>query len=88
MTRPVYERCPRHDCQREETCKQAFCLADFEADTFREAARLIDTYKFDASFDDSADGAQERNAIKQNLADMLRARAEGKEYPGMEAKGK
>ena len=27
MTRPVYERCPRHDCQREEACKQVFCLA-------------------------------------------------------------
>ena len=30
MTRPVYERCLRHDCQREETCKQALCPVKIE----------------------------------------------------------
>ena len=84
MTRPVYERCFNPTCQREQACQsEAFCIADADKDIFNEAADLIDAYKFDASFDDSADGAQERNAIKQNLSDMLRAHAEGKDYPGM-----
>ena len=83
MTRPVYERC-MEVCNEKGACQHpSGCMVSFKAETFHEAARLIDTYKFDASFDDSADGAQERNAIKQNLADMLRARAEGKDYPGM-----